>query len=109
MPDTELPTPDPVLEEPDLSPALVPPPRGKRPCDRPLTSELRVGPLFMLTQHRQQHAPLVECHGCLHLGPPVSVREPSGARRLRRVCTKPGAPRLTTQPDWPACPLKETR
>lgn len=93
-----------------LSPTLSPPPRGKRPRDRPLTSELRVLPLFMLTQHRVNHRPLDECHGCKWLtNTSALVREPSGRKRLRRVCSKAGSPRLTTQPDWPACPLKETQ
>jgi hypothetical protein len=71
--------------------------------------EWRVYTNAMLTTHRLEHAPLVECHGCAHLGNLIQVTERSGARRLRRVCMKPGSPRQTTQPDWPACPLKETR
>lgn len=92
--------------DPQLS-APSPPDKPKR--GRPGGFEWRVYTNAMLTGHRQEHAPLVECHGCLHLGSLVDVREPSGKRRLRRLCMKPGAPRKTTQPDWPACPLKATR
>lgn len=92
--------------DPDLSAPL---PTGKPKRGRPGGFEWRVYTNAMLVTQRLQHQPLVECHGCVHLGNLVSVTERSGARRLRRVCMKPGSPRQTTQPDWPACPLKETK